>query len=128
MTRARERLYLTHARRRMSYGNLRANPPSRFLGDLPDKDVQTPVGANRAAPRTGGLRAAAATARQEHVDATSPSFAPGDRVHHATFGNGVVIACVLVPGDQQVTVAFEGQGVKKLMLSFAPLRAIGSEA
>jgi len=124
MTRAQERLYLTHARRRMSYGNLRANPPSRFLGDLPDEDVQTPVGSNRAAPRTGGLRAAAAAAAAEQPEATSPSFAPGDRVHHASFGNGVVIACELVPGDQQVTVAFEGKGVKKLMLSFAPLRAI----
>ncbi|MDA0353367.1 MAG: UvrD-helicase domain-containing protein [Chloroflexi bacterium] len=127
MTRARERLYLTNARRRMSYGNLRANPPSRFLGDLPEADVQTPLGTNRAAPRTGGgLRAAAAARQAKHVDATSPSFSPGDRVHHATFGNGVVIACVLVPGDQQVTVAFEGKGVKKLMLSFAPIRAIGA--
>ena len=124
MTRAQERLYLTHARRRMSFGNLRANPPSRFLGDLPEADVQTPVGANRAAPRTGGLRAAAAAAAAEQPEATSPSFAPGDRVHHASFGNGVVIGCELVPGDQQVTVAFEGKGVKKLMLSFAPLRAI----
>jgi DNA helicase-2/ATP-dependent DNA helicase PcrA len=124
MTRAQERLYLTHARRRMSYGNLRANPPSRFLGDLPSEDVQTPLGATRAAPRTGGLRAAAAAAAADQPEATSPSFAPGDRVHHASFGNGVVIACELVPGDQQVTVAFEGKGVKKLMLSFAPLRAI----
>lgn len=127
MTRAQERLYLTHARRRMSYGNLRANPPSRFLGDLPSEDVQTPLGANRAAPRTGGLRAAAAAAAADQPEATSPSFAPGDRVHHASFGNGVVIACDLVPGDQQVTVAFEGKGVKKLMLSFAPLRAISAQ-
>ena len=134
MTRAQERLYLTHARRRMSYGNLRANPPSRFLGDLPEADVQMPLGATRAvgastgdsAPRTGaGLRAAAAARQAEQPEATEPSFAPGDRVHHATFGNGVVIACELVPGDQQVTVAFEGKGVKKLMLSFAPLRAVG---
>ncbi len=127
MTRAQERLYLTHARRRMSFGNLRANPPSRFLDDLPSEDVQTPLGSNRAAPRTGGLRAAAAAAAADQPEATSPSFAPGDRVHHASFGNGVVIACELVPGDQQVTVAFEGKGVKKLMLSFAPLRAIAPQ-
>ena len=136
MTRARQRLYLTHARRRMSFGNLRANPPSRFLGDLPADDVQTPVGATRpgavgastpdSALRTGGgLRAAAAARQADHPEATEPSFAPGDRVHHAAFGNGIVIACELVPGDQQVTVAFEGKGVKKLMLSFAPLRSIG---
>ncbi len=33
------------------------------------------------------------------------------------------MSCEHVPGDQQVTVAFEGRGVKKLMLSFAPLAA-----
>jgi len=126
MTRAEQRLYLTHARRRMSYGNIRSNPPSRFLDDIPAADVQTPLGSTRATPRTGGLRAAAQAAAADQPEATSPSFAPGDRVHHATFGNGVVVACVLVPGDQQVTVAFEGKGVKKLMLSFAPIRKLGA--
>jgi DNA helicase-2/ATP-dependent DNA helicase PcrA len=129
MTRAQERLYMTHARRRFTYGNLRANPPSRFLSDLPEEDVQVPTGASPRAGSSGqraGLRGAAAARQAEQPEATEPSFAPGDRVHHATFGNGVVIGCELVPGDQQVTVAFEGKGVKKLMLSFAPLRAISA--
>jgi DNA helicase-2/ATP-dependent DNA helicase PcrA len=128
MTRARERLYLTRARRRFTFGNIRANPPSRFLGDLPEDDVQVPQGAPSRGATVGqrGLRAAAAARQAEVAEATSPSFAPGDRVTHTAFGNGVVIACELVPGDQQVTVAFEGKGVKKLMLSFAPLRAISA--
>lgn len=123
MTRARERLYLTHARRRMSYGSLRANPPSRFLDDLPEKDLRNPVGATRTTLQTGGLRAAAAARQTEQADSNEPSFSPGDRIHHASFGNGIVVACELVPGDQQVTVAFEDRGVKKLLLSLAPIRA-----
>ncbi len=126
MTRARERLYLTRAKRRMSYGQIRANPPSRFLGDIPDDDIVQPLGA---APRPdaweqrrvgSGLRAAAA-ARREEVDTETPAFAPGQRVRHNTFGVGVVISCEIVPGDQQVTVAFTGKGVKKLLQSFARL-------
>src|SRR5690606_13037556 len=47
MTRAKERLYLTRARRRFMYGNVRANPPSRFLGDLPEDAVTAPLGTTR---------------------------------------------------------------------------------
>jgi DNA helicase-2/ATP-dependent DNA helicase PcrA len=36
MTRARERLYLTHARTRLLYGSLQANPPSRFIDEIPE--------------------------------------------------------------------------------------------
>lgn len=126
MTRAQQRLYLTRARRRFLFGNIRANPPSRFLGDLPEADVEVPVGAGSRPATAGarGLRAAAATRQAQQAEgdqSTTPAFAPGDRVSHTTFGAGVVIGCEIVPGDQQVTIAFEGQGVKKLLLSFAPL-------
>jgi DNA helicase-2/ATP-dependent DNA helicase PcrA len=52
---------------------------------------------------------------------TEPAFAPGERVVHGSFGEGVVVSCETLPGDQQVTVAFEGRGVKRLLLSYAPL-------
>ncbi|MDA0271414.1 MAG: UvrD-helicase domain-containing protein [Chloroflexi bacterium] len=126
MTRARERLYLTRAKRRTTYGQLRSNPASRFLSDIPDADIVAPLGA---APRGdswdasqpgGGLRAAAA-ARRIEVDTETPVFSPGQRVQHNTFGVGVVISCEIVPGDQQVQVAFPGKGVKKLLQSFARL-------
>ena len=125
MTRARERLYLTRARRRFQYGSVRANPASRFLADIPEEEVTHPAGSagrgDTLSPR--GLRAAAA-ARQEAADSETPVFQPGDRVRHQTFGAGVVVSCEIVPGDQQVVVAFEGQGVKKLLLSFAPLSKV----
>ena len=57
-----------------------------------------------------------------------PSFSPGDRVRHNTFGIGVVVACVATSGgDQQVTVAFPEQGVKKLLQSFARLEPVSRE-
>ncbi len=127
MTRARERLYLTRARRRFQYGSVRANPASRFLDDIPEEEITHPAGSagrgDTLSPR--GLRAAAA-ARQDAADSEAPVFQPGDRVRHQTFGAGVVVSCEIVPGDQQVVVAFEGQGVKKFLLSFAPLSKVNA--
>jgi DNA helicase II / ATP-dependent DNA helicase PcrA len=124
MTRAKERLYLTRARRRFMYGNIRANPGSRFLADIPEECITAPLGSTRRGDTltASGLRAAAA-ARREEVDDQEPMFAPGDRVTHQSFGEGVVVSCATVPGDQQVTVAFPGKGVKKLLQSFAHLRS-----
>ncbi len=57
-----------------------------------------------------------------HVPGRLADLAPGDRVRHNSFGEGIVVSCEIVPGDQQVTVAFPGKGVKKLMAAFADLR------
>ena len=67
-----------------------------------------------------GLRAAAA-ARRDEDQTEVRAFAPGERVRHNTFGVGTVIGCQAVPGDMQVTVACQGQGVKKMLQSFARL-------
>ena len=48
-------------------------------------------------------------------------FDPGDKVRHQSFGEGIVVSCNVTSGDQEVTVAFKGGGVKKLLLSYAPL-------
>ena len=53
---------------------------------------------------------------------TETQFKPGDRVYHPAFGNGVVVSSQMQRGDEEVTVAFEQRGVKKLALSFAPLQ------
>ncbi len=131
MTRAEKRLYLTRARRRFLFGTQRANPPSRYFADLSEEDLRVPIGAGwrAAAQRDRGLRGAAATRQADYVEqaqSTTPAYTPGDRVNHTMFGPGVVISCEIVPGDQKLTVAFEGLGVKKLFLSFAPLRAAES--
>ncbi len=53
---------------------------------------------------------------------SEPTFKPGDRVYHPAFGNGVVVSSLVTRTDEEVTVAFEQRGVKKLALSFAPLQ------
>lgn len=52
------------------------------------------------------------------------SFRPGDKVRHPVFGEGTVVAAEPSGGDWMVTVAFAGQGVKKLMAGFAKLELL----
>ena len=54
----------------------------------------------------------------------APAFATGDKVRHPTFGDGIVVSSEASGGDIQVTVAFDGQGVKRLLLSFAQLEKV----
>ena len=49
-------------------------------------------------------------------------FHPGDKVHHATFGDGVVVSSKAIGDDEEVEAAFVGKGVKRLSARFANLR------
>ena len=48
----------------------------------------------------------------------------GDHVRHPKFGHGIVMNCHPTRDDQELTVAFEEAGVKKLLASLAPLEKI----
>ncbi len=50
---------------------------------------------------------------------------PGDKVQHKVWGQGTVVSCETSAGDLVITVAFPGQGVKKLLASMAPLERVG---
>ncbi|MCB8990960.1 MAG: DNA helicase UvrD, partial [Ardenticatenaceae bacterium] len=55
---------------------------------------------------------------------TTPQFRSGQRVRHAKFGEGTVIQSKLTGNDEEVHVAFAGEGVKRLAASFAKLEKI----
>src|SRR5438105_14193534 len=84
MTRAKERLTLTHAARRSLYGRTDANLPSRFLDELPEEGVER----ERLAPASWsgyGVRQTEVAPR-----AVVPDLSTGDNVRHSTLGTGVV--------------------------------------
>jgi DNA helicase-2/ATP-dependent DNA helicase PcrA len=54
----------------------------------------------------------------------SLTYKAGDRVRHTKFGEGTVVSSELIRDDEQVTVAFSGVGVKKLLVSYAPMEKI----
>ncbi|MBI2918792.1 MAG: UvrD-helicase domain-containing protein [Chloroflexi bacterium] len=121
ITRAKERVFLTRAKRRGYQGMQEDGDrlPSRFLKDIPAELIVRPEApAWRAAPVWAPLPPRPEPVREK----PRPLFEKGDLVRHTVFGDGVVISCLPVRDDHEVTVAFKGQaGVKKLMLSFAPL-------
>jgi DNA helicase-2/ATP-dependent DNA helicase PcrA len=55
------------------------------------------------------------------ADATAVEWRAGDRVRHRRFGEGIVVSSRLEKGDEWVTVAFVGQGVKELIAAYAGL-------
>jgi hypothetical protein len=50
-----------------------------------------------------------------------PAWKAGDRVRHRRFGDGIVVSSKIVKGDEEVTVAFVGEGVKRLIAAYAGL-------
>ncbi|GIW12578.1 MAG: DNA helicase [Tepidiforma sp.] len=119
MTRAMDQLYLTRAYRRMTYGMSAANPPSRFLADVPAA-VRSPYGS---APR-GYVEAAAEPSRVDGEAAEAAAFHPGTRVVHPKFGEGLVVDARLNGGDVEYVVEFDAAGTRRLLQSYARLRAV----
>jgi len=83
------------------------------------------------APTTTRVRNRSADGRHDGVDADWDSepivrvpLSPGDRVRHEAFGLGAVVATKDRGGDSEVTVDFEDAGIKKLLLSLAPLEKV----
>jgi DNA helicase II / ATP-dependent DNA helicase PcrA len=117
ITRAKERLYLTHAWSRSLFGQLSYNPPSRFLSEIPNDLLR------QLEPRDGRGGQVAQVSRvrggREQVEVR-----PGDTVLHDKWGEGVVLAVQGTGTDARATIAFEDVGEKQLMLAFAPLQKV----
>ncbi len=129
MTRAMEELHLLHAAKRTTYGQTNFNSPSRFLANISEEYKkslrETPIGNSY----TGRRPSATLTQELERKPLRSPSWTPpfevGQQVSHAKFGIGVVVSCMPVKEDCEVTVAFPGVvGIKKMMQNFAKLTAV----
>ncbi|MEI8105684.1 MAG: UvrD-helicase domain-containing protein [Actinomycetes bacterium] len=117
MTRARERLVMTHAMRRSLYGRTDSNQPSRFLDELPAEGVER----ERLAPATW-RGVGTPVARRETAPRTDvPDLSTGDSVRHSTLGAGIVTR---IEADGVVTVRFEDGAERRLMLEYAPLERI----
>ena len=136
ITRAKVRLFMTHARERLLYGKTQYNPPSRFIKEI-DEEYKEDVRILR--PQTSGQSPYFAK-RQPHISAelfAKPSavgnigkakqtevFSVGDRVCHAVFGAGTVLSVREMGADTLYEIAFDNVGTKKLMATYAKLRKI----
>jgi DNA helicase II / ATP-dependent DNA helicase PcrA len=117
MTRAQERLTLTHAMRRNLFGRSEANLPSRFLDELPELGVER----ERLRPASWSDYGRSTTQREFAPRENVPDLSTGDTVRHASLGTGIVTR---IETGNVVTVRFEDGSERRLMLDYAPLERI----
>ena len=117
ITRAREKLFVTHAESRRMHGTEMLARPSRFLGEIPAElvdEVRPRVQVTR--PIYAGRFNQPSSSLQEELPVKL-----GQRVSHPSFGEGVVISAEGSGGHARLQVNFEGAGSKWLVASYANL-------
>ncbi|MBE6148022.1 MAG: ATP-dependent DNA helicase PcrA [Firmicutes bacterium] len=115
ITRAKEKLYLLNAQKRMLYGRLTSNPPSRFITEISDNllDVEQKKEGPSLLRRT--------LLYDEETSEKSSEYKAGDIVMHITFGKGVITSV----DDKFLTIAFSHRyGVKKLLKNYKGIRKV----
>lgn len=132
MTRARERLYLSFSRKRMIWGQEQANPPSRFLKEIPAEfiDIQSQV----RRPHTFQTKPQDFNFQMTSLEDPFPdyekayndsgaegSFQKGNKVRHPAFGIGTITVIEGAGDDQKITILFAGQKQKKFIAKYARL-------
>ena len=135
ITRAEEKLYLTHARSRRRNGELMPSIPSSFLKDVPAGMVEerstlklratgrTVMPHPSAATRRPGSRVSFAVDTEVEASQDTPRFVKGERVRHSRFGTGTIAELSGTGRDTKVTIDFDDEtiGRKRLVVAYAGL-------
>ncbi len=143
ITRAMEELYLTYAENRLVYGRTVSYPVSDFLLDIPSnlkeylndeqKSFRKEVNPHTIKYKDKNMKytnysvekaledAARILDTPDHKGLTKLDAQPGIKVLHPKFGQGTIVSCQDTPSDIKITIAFDQNGIKHLMLSLAPL-------
>ena len=129
VTRAKQKVYLLHARSRYRFGEVAYQSRSRFIDEL-NPAAYTEL--NGGIGRKSSIRKSKKEIYYEYFenvsyesfDQDNKTLRPGSRVMHDKFGLGKVTQVVGVGDQQKATVVFEGNNVKQLMLKFAKLKVL----
>ncbi len=127
LTRARERLYISRAEYRSSWGAPTYNPASRFLDEIPEnliewRNASSPSLSPSPVRKTRTVTAAPPRATGKKIN--SIELAVGERVSHDTFGLGTVVATAGEGEKAEATINFGEYGEKRLLLRYAPVEKL----
>ncbi len=144
ITRAKEKLYVTHVKDRLLFGRTQYNRLSKFITEIPSSVMNvvdetrhrnydfTGAGTYGSQQSGGGYLSGASrpaygtqTASKSSAGVTTQQiigFVPGDSVIHPSFGRGDVISVKAMGKDCLYEIAFDNFGTKKLMGSYAKLK------
>jgi len=128
VTRAEEVLYITYANLRTIYGNTTYSSPSRFLKEMPRAIIQD---GNEERLNTQGFKTSNLSFggigkkdKLRGMNENKQNVSIGSKVRHKKWGEGTVVQVKEKSGDMEIVVAFKEQGIKKLLLSVAPIEII----
>ncbi len=136
ITRAKKELFIVHTNQRMLYGRTQFNPESRFLKEIPEQLIakeKSPYDRPKKPLYSFSESTQSRQADTLSIDSITKKAAPsaskevleaGDRVFHATFGEGDIISVKRMGADWLYEVVFDKVGTKKLMASYAKLKKI----
>lgn len=134
ITRAKKKLYITHAKQRMLFGSTNRNLISRFAKEINADYAERIDGTVRVREETDAvivrneskysLQSELANRKVEQTKKSSADFNVGERVMHNVFGEGMVLSVKKISNDAMLEIAFDTVGTKKLMANYAKITKI----
>ena len=133
ITRAESKLYISNAKLRTIYGRTNTTMPSSFLKEMGDSIEYT-----EEAPKVYDTPGSAildkhASSMDFRINAKKPKvklgnedleLQAGTKVKHKKWGLGMVVSVKRLDEDNELVIAFDGQGLKKLRQSYAPIEIV----
>jgi DNA helicase-2/ATP-dependent DNA helicase PcrA len=113
LTRAREKLYLIYSSRRLYFGSIQNNLPSRFIAEIPPP-LLTYL-------NISGIKVKNLEIKENNVNLQG-EFLPGDMIEHEHFGRGTVKKI----NEDELTVVFPEEGEKVISIYYAPIKKVKS--
>lgn len=132
ITRAKKRLTITTAQRRLLFGQTTWGRPSRFIGEIPRELAEL---RDHTLPKQADLSKLSKTSRHtasavqigvgvKKAGTAQVAYCAGDTVAHKVFGSGEVLRAEPMAGDTLLVIRFDKVGEKKIMANFARLEKL----
>lgn len=140
VTRAKEKLYITHTKERLLYGKSQYNKLSRFVTEIPEDlfdaapEKEPParrasdimISSSKPKPRIAGEMLkkpfSPGGVTPGYAQAKAEQFTAGDAVEHPVFGVGIILSAKAVGPDTMYEIAFDNVGTKKMMGTYAKIK------
>ncbi|WP_140921404.1 DNA helicase II [Limnobaculum xujianqingii] len=118
VTRAMQKLTLTYAETRRLYGKEVYHRPSRFVGELPEDCIE------EVRLRASVSRPVSHSRMGTPISQNDSGYKLGQRVRHPKFGEGTIINLEGSGEHARLQIAFQGEGIKWLVASYARLEVL----
>ncbi len=133
ITRAKEKLFLSHTKSRSLFGSTKFNMISRFMKEIPDRLIDMVEEEKKFSFETPKVKAPVMD-KSSFLFGNEPSkpktlesgevYKEGERIRHRKFGDGTILEAKAVGADTFLRVMFDSVGEKKLMAAYVKLEKI----